>query len=286
MFKQKIYGLLKDKLTEEQYKNLEIPSGFQRIGDIIILTLKQDILKDKILTKEIGKAMLNIFPTVKTICIRTGIIKGKFRKPQLRVIATKDKKNPTETIHTEYGFKYKFDVAKIMWSKGNLNERIRIAKTVKSDQIVVDMFAGIGYFTIPISSKAKKVYAIELNPIAFHYLNENLKLNKIDNVIAINKDCKNAVLELAGQGVKADHIVMGLLPSCKPYLKYAMLIAKHGTIIHYEGLSNTHGKNLFNEVSEEASNHNFKAKLLTASRVKSYKPKVWHYTVDVMLSSN
>src|SRR3989338_4297091 len=168
-FKEQLKEKLKEKIKEDELELL--PSGFQRIGDIIILNLKKGLI---IYKSEIGKAVSNIFPNIKTICNRTGEITGEFREPQIEVIY--GDKN-TETIVIENGCKYKFDAGKIMFAKGNLNERVRIAGLVKKGEIVVDMFAGIGYFTLNIgrAGKAKKVYSIEKNPVSFKYLQENIK---------------------------------------------------------------------------------------------------------------
>ncbi len=78
---------------------------------------------------------------------------------------------------------FKLDLAKVMWSKGNNNERIRIARLVEDDEIVLDMFAGIEYFSVPIAkfSNAKQVIPIEINPNSYFYSNENIKLNKLTN---------------------------------------------------------------------------------------------------------
>ena len=86
---------------------------------------------------------------VKTV-VKLGNITGKKREPEIEIIAG----SQTETIHKENGCKFKLDVAKVMWSKGNVNERLRIAKLIKDNERVLDMFAGIGYFTIPAAVHA------------------------------------------------------------------------------------------------------------------------------------
>ena len=169
--------LLKERLSKElnEQELSKLPSGFQRIGDIIILNLDESLKKHK---RKIGEIVLELFKDVRTVCIKEGGIKGEFREPQIEYLA--GDKN-TETIHIESGIKYNFDVRKIMFAKGNVSERVRIPKQVKKDEIIIDMFAGIGYFSLALGkySKAKKIYAIELNPVSFHYLKENIRLNKI-----------------------------------------------------------------------------------------------------------
>src|SRR3989344_1600751 len=157
--------LLKDKLNDYDIdkKYLELfPSGYQRIGDIIILNLKPEIKKYE---KEIGKAVLEILPDIKTVCNKEGAITGEFREPQIKVIA--GDKN-TEACHFENGVYFCFDIKKIMFAKGNVKERGRLPAQVKSNEIIVDMFVGIGYFSVPIAkiAKPKKIYAIDLNPIS------------------------------------------------------------------------------------------------------------------------
>ena len=283
-FKELLKEALKNKLKPEELGLL--PSGFQAIGNIIILNLNKKLKKHK---KEIAQEILKIFPRIKTICNKKAGIKGKFRKPSIEILAGKN----TEAITKENNCLYKFDVKKLMFAKGNINERIRIAKQAKPHEIVVDMFAGIGYFTILLAkSVARKIYSIELNPEAFKYLKENLKLNKIENKVeAINTDCKKEIAKLKKRGVKADRIVMGYLPPPRQYIPDAIKIAKKNTIIHYETLLREDNENNKQEdiekdmsmIKKQAEKCGFKARLLQAARVKNYKPHVAHYTLDVQL---
>jgi len=106
-------------------------------------------------------------------------IYGVMRTPSFRFIVGKN----AETVHVENDIKYKFDVSKIMFSSGNIDERIRMGKIVRKDEVAIDMFAGIGYFSIPMAVNGARVYAIELNPVAYEYLNENAKLNGVEDRI-------------------------------------------------------------------------------------------------------
>jgi tRNA wybutosine-synthesizing protein 2 len=285
-FKELLIEKLKGKVNEkdlEKDKN-SLPSGFQKIGEIIILNLKPEILCYK---KEIGESIIELFPKTKTICNKTGEIKGEFREPQIEII-TGDKN--TEVEHFENSVYFCFDVRKIMFAKGNLLERGRIPKQVKTNEIIVDMFTGIGYFSVPIAKIAnpKKIYAIELNPVAIKYLKKTIEKNKLKNIEVIEGDSRVETEKLAKNGIKADRIIMGYLPPPKEFLEFAMKIAKKGTIIHYDDLIRTeHVKedldktlNLFNIEANKLGMH---AKLINPQRVKSYGPKIDHYVLDIKL---
>jgi tRNA wybutosine-synthesizing protein 2 len=281
-FKEQLREKLLNIIPEEKLGKL--PSGFQRIGDVIILNLSDDL---KPYTQEIGKQVLELFPTVQTICNKEGGITGEFREPQIEVIAGDTN---TITTHIESGCMYRFDVQKIMFAKGNVTERTRIPKQVKKNEIIVDMFAGIGYFTIPLAklpqNKPKKIYAIELNPLSFKFLQENITLNKLKNVEAINGDNRTIIAALVKQGIKADRIIMGYLPPPKAFLPAAFSIAKKHTMIHYEDIIAVDKKEeeiqkIMNEIQAVAEEYNFKIKLILAKPIKSYRPRVDHYVFDV-----
>ncbi len=268
-------SLLKKKLEATlSEKELELlPRGYQMIGDIVILNLKEELKKRE---KEIALAVHELVPYAKTICVKTGGIKGEYRKPQIKKVWG----NGTETVHYEHGAKFKLDVVKVMWAKGNINERKRIASLVKKGEVIIDMFAGIGYFTILMAMKGPKVvYAIEKNPEAHHYLVENIKINNLDNVKALLGDSK----ELALKCEKADRIMMGYLPEPKDFLETAFKCLKEKGTIHYEGIkSKEKAYELYETVKIKGNAQGYKCKLLNAQFVKSYGPKRWHIVVDVL----
>ncbi len=282
--------LLKEKLkgkSKELDELLEkLPSGYQKIGDIIILNLDNSLIKFK---KEIGETVLKIFKTskIRTICNKFGEIKGKFREPQIEVIAGDEN---TITTHTENNCKYRFDVKKIMFAKGNVSERTRIANQVKKNEIIIDMFAGIGYFSVPIGvlSKPKKIYSIELNPISFIFLKENIKINHIHNIEVINRDCREEIDKLVEKNIKADRVIMGYLPPPKEFLLWAFKIIKKNGVLHYEELINTDKEKeeinrVVDYVRKISKENGFDIRLLLAKKVKGYKPRVDHYVFDFMV---
>ena len=272
--------LLKEELKGKIEDLDKLPSGFQKIGDIIILNLDESLLEYK---KVIGEAVLGIFG-VRSVCNKFGEITGKFREPQIEVIAGDEN---TVTTHVEHGCKYRFDVRKVMFAKGNISERVRIAKQVKDGEIIVDMFAGLGYFTIPIGklSKAEKIYSIELNPISFDFFKENLKINHIHNVEAINGDNREIIDRLVEKGIRADRVLMGYLPPPKEFLPWAFKIIMKEGILHYEdfvvvGKEKEDIDRVLDDVRVVGKEFGFDVKLLLAKKVKSYGPKIDHYVFD------
>jgi tRNA wybutosine-synthesizing protein 2 len=284
--KEELANRLKDVLEEGQLKLL--PSGIQIIGSIAILSINSDVERFK---KNIGEEVLKIYPNINSVYLKKGEIKGIFREPQIEILAFRH--NIAEKIATikENGCIYRFDITKLMFAKGNINERVRIAKQVKSGEIIVDMFAGIGYFSVPIGklSNPKKVYSIELNPNAFYFLNENLKLNHISHKFeTFNSDNRKIVQYLLDNGVKADRVVMGYLPPPMDFMDSAFKISKKGTIIHYECLLNEdlekkkkEVKEILSQILEKAKIQKKSVKLLSINYVKSFKPHVNHEVLDL-----
>ncbi len=193
--------------------------------------------------------------------------------------------------HKEHGVIYRFDFTKIMFSMGNLNERKFLSTLVKENEVIVDMFAGIGYFSLPIAkhSKPKIIYSIELNLESFKFLTENIKINHLDDIIIpINGDSKSEVIKLSLSGVRADRVIMGVFPAPKDYIKEALTLTKEsGTTFHYEGVAMKENYlSLFNEFKEIAELSNYKCELLSKRFVKSYGPHLYHVVIDILVSKD
>ena len=140
---------------------------------------------------------------------------------------------------------------------------------VKSGEIVVDMFAGIGYWSIFLAKKAKKVYSIDLNPNAIKYLRKNAWLNKVESKIEILEgDCTDFAPILYGV---ADRIVIGHLYETEDYLPFALKMLKPKGIIHFHRNVGEKDKIKFPK----------NIKVLRKRKIKSYAPKVWHMVYDL-----
>jgi tRNA wybutosine-synthesizing protein 2 len=252
--------------------NAVIPKKRQILGDIIIIALRKELESRK---AEIGKALLSFYPRCSTVLLDRGIT-GQIRKPDREIIAGER----TETVHRENGCLFKLDAMRIMYSQGNLAEKKRMSKLGR-DETIVDMFAGIGYFSIPMAvhSKPRKIFAIEINPVAFDYLKENVKLNKVDEIIEpVPGDCA-AVTPI---GI-ADRVIMGYL-NAHEYLEQGIRALLPGGIIHYhEAVPEAIERRPVKRVIEAAGKHKRIVKIIGVRRVKKYSPGVWHMVVDARL---
>lgn len=240
---------------------------YKKIGDILILDNNSSQEDYESLSKK---------HNVKTI-MKIDHIEGTKREPVFKILYGND----TQTINKENGCLFKLDLAKVMWSKGNNNERLRIAKLVEDDETVLDMFAGIGYFSIPIGvhSNAEKIISIEINPNSYKFLCENVKLNKLDNIIPVLGDCMVETPKF-----KADRIVMGYVKTTHHYLNVAINSLNKGGIIHYH---ETVPEKLIDirpieRIKNESGNRD--VELLNLTKIKKYSPGVWHVVVDARIN--
>lgn len=279
-FKHLLQERLKELLPEEKLQFL--PSGFQQIGNKALLTLNPEVSAFKM---QISSEILKMFQKIKGVYLKAGAITGEYRTPQIEFLVGKDESVIT---HKEHGISYKFDIKEIMFSKGNINERVRISKLVQPGEIIFDLFAGIGYFSLVIgkTEKPQKIFAFELNPTAYQYLVENIKLNQINKnrelIVPILGDSKVEALNLAE---KADRVIMGILPAPKNHIDTVFQIIKSTAIVHYEGLvkEETTADTLFNDFKLKNEKYKRKLELEQVTYVKSYGPKVYHATLDIKI---
>ncbi|BFI73557.1 tRNA (guanine(37)-N1)/4-demethylwyosine(37)-methyltransferase Taw22 [Nanoarchaeota archaeon] len=159
--------------------------SYDIIGDIAVI--KKPL---KYSEEEYVKRILEKHKFIKTILLQETDVLPPYRVPKYKILYGENK---TETINIEYGLKFKVDVVRSYYSPRLSNERYRIAKEVKDEEEVLVMFSGVNVYSIYISkfSKAKIIYSIELNPFAVKYGIENVKLNKVNNVVTLLGDVKD-----------------------------------------------------------------------------------------------
>jgi tRNA wybutosine-synthesizing protein 2 len=246
------------------------PSKWERIGDVVVVRLLEAARAH---AETIASALGEVLRCRTVVEDRSGI-HGALRTPDVRVLWG----DGTETVHLEGGVRYKLDVAKVMFASGNLAERTSIARKVRDEAVVVDLFAGIGYFVLPIAVHARPaaVYACELNHEAFAYLEENVRLNRVERVIPLLGDCRVT----APHGV-ADVVLMGHF-SATEYLDIAFHALRGAGLVVYHELC---PRELFPNVplerfSEAARESWYDVESAHARIVKSFAPGIVHVVLE------
>jgi tRNA wybutosine-synthesizing protein 2 len=251
-----------------------LPRGWFILGEIIIVKIKPQLESFKY---QIGDALLSIYPRCRSV-LRDFGIEGPLREPVREIIAGES----SETVHRENGVLFKLDARKVMFSQGNLRERMRMS-LLGRDEIVVDMFAGIGYFSMPMAvhSRPRKVLAIELNPVAYGYLKENVRLNHVESIVeTVLSDCQEAT----PQGV-ADRVVMGYVGATDRYLRTGVQTLRPGGVLHYHQTipSRKYPDGAIDDIVEAAGKLDRSVEVLSYARVKKYSPGVVHAVVDARI---
>lgn len=225
--KKRLKQLLSETLPHEELAN--IYNSYDIVGDIAIIRLTETSRK---YSQIVADKIMEVHKNVKTVLAQTSPVYGDFRLRKLEHLAGENK---TLTIHRESGCLFSVDLEKCYFSPRLFYERMRIAKLVKNGETVINMFAGVGCFSILIAkhSKAEKIYSIDVNPTAVQFMKENVKLNRVYNkVIPIEGDAKNIILKKL-YGI-ADRVLMPLPEKAFEYLPYAVLALKNrGGWIHY-----------------------------------------------------
>jgi tRNA wybutosine-synthesizing protein 2 len=159
------------------------PSSWAVVGTVVLVAAG-DYPKPSAL----GDALLDLHGNADTVVVRGGV-DGELREPSIEVLAGH---GHTETVHVEHGTRYALDLREVMFSPGNQAERVRMGDVVELGERVLDLFAGIGYFALPMARAGAHVTAVEKNPEAFRYLIENAQLNDVaGNLDAVLGDCRD-----------------------------------------------------------------------------------------------
>jgi tRNA (guanine37-N1)-methyltransferase len=166
--------LLEDELSPSLL--MRLPHAADIVGDIAIVKIPPELDTHKGL---IGEAILRTKPTLRTVLAQESTVNGTYRLREFSIIAGEPR---TETIHTEYGCRYYVDVEKVYFSPRLSYEHHRVASLVDEGETIVDMFTGVGSFSIQIAKAHEnvRIYAIDMNPCAYELLKRNITLNKVD----------------------------------------------------------------------------------------------------------
>ncbi|MCH2648743.1 MAG: hypothetical protein MKZ57_02895 [Candidatus Poseidoniaceae archaeon] len=279
-------------ISEEMLDNL--PKKWEMFNDLAIipndsvnsLEWRRVLANDESLTKKIWEIIAECI-NVSRIARQAEIAVDKIRSSQVKMI----KGNSGEVEFVDNGVKFWLDVTKVMFSSGNVTERHRIGEINMDGEIVIDAFAGIGYYTLPmlVRSNAKHVYACEMNPNSIMALRHGAELNQVlDRLTIVEGDNQETLQSLTGI---ADRLHLGILPSSQSTWKLAINCLKStGGIIHIhmnvkESEIEDFSDQCIAELNKYAVNQcGFEnVSLQHVEKVKWYAPHIRHIVLDVAI---
>jgi tRNA (guanine37-N1)-methyltransferase len=230
--KPSLIEMLEEKLPPHLLVSL--PHAIDFVGDIAIIEVPPELKAHESL---IGEAILKNNRNVRTVLAKAGAVGGTYRLREFNIVAGEPR---TQTVHKEYGCKYYLDLARVYFSPRLAYEHNRVASIVCEGETVLDLFAGVGPFAIPIVRKHRnvQVYAIDVNPIAVEYLKKNIRVNKVvGRVHSILGDARKVVNDkLTGA---AHRVIMNLPKKAIEFVDVACkALNPTGGIIHFYGFTN------------------------------------------------
>jgi len=284
---------LEKALTERQGGVLpgEIPTKWERFSDVAILPQhafsESGWNPDESLWKTVAEAL-----NVKRIA-RMGEVQGEYRNSGVELLLGDD----DWVVRREHGIDFGYNFTQCMWSAGNVTERGRIANGNQEGEKVLDLYAGIGYYTLPFLSEgargpngergqgrgAAHVVACEWNPIAIQALEWSLSENDLaERCSILEGDNRNQQLE-----PEFDRVNLGLLPTSEEGYPIAIRALKpEGGKLHVHGLAesgkeNEWADNLAITLDDLGP---FSCSVEHVERVKWYAPHQRHIVVDIHAS--
>jgi len=263
---------LKGKLTKKEFEKLI--SSYDMMGSIAIIEIPDELIKKE---KIIGKVLLDLHKNIKTVLKKAGIHKGKYRRQKLKVLAGEKTKTAE---YKENNSRLKLDVEKVYFSPRLSTERKRVFQQVKKGEKILVMFSGCAPYPVVIArnTPAEIIYGVEMNPIAHKFAEENIKLNKLSNVVLVKGDANKEVPKLKQ---KFDRILMPLPKIAGDFLESAFKVAKKGTIIHFYTFSN---ENEFDDakkkLKEQCKELGKKCRIIKLVKCGHYSPRVFRICID------
>ncbi|MHC1628840.1 MAG: class I SAM-dependent methyltransferase [Candidatus Nezhaarchaeales archaeon] len=207
-----------------------VPKGFEVIGEIAIINLPRELEDYRF---KLAEALLShLKPRIRLVVRRTSPARDPDRVHNYEILAGN---GGLETIHRESGCAFKVDISKVFFTSRLQYERSRIASMVKPGEVIVNMFAGVGPFSIVIAKRVPnvKAYSIDINPDAYRLMIENVRLNHVeDKVIPLLGDASQVIEAHNLKGI-ADRVLMPSPEHAINYLAKAVEVLKAKGYIHY-----------------------------------------------------
>ena len=251
---------------------------YERLGDVVLVD--ED---DPETAREIADAVMASDIPVRSVLNRDSKVKGETRVRDWEVLADEgEERPPTETLHREYGHEFAVDVAEVYFSPRLATERNRVVEQVEPGEHVLDMFAGVGPYAIPMASTGAAVVACDLNPDAIEYLRENAARNGVaDRITTHVGDVRELTDEYADW---ADRLVMNLPHTAAEFADAAVAFAGDSCVIHLYDIQHEDGPfERARTALEDAAGDEYRVTVLEERVVRSYAPHELNVCLDARL---
>ncbi len=257
--------------------------SYDVIGNIALMKFEKDVKKDS--KKLLAKKLLERHPNLRTVLEKSERVKGRLRTIKTKHLAGE---KTLECEYKENGCIFRFDLEKCYFSPRLSEERKRLIGKCKNGEKILVMFGGVAPYAIEIAKNKQKIdeiTSVELGKECNKYAKINLKLNKLEGRIKlIQGDVKKVLPILKRKKEKYDRIIMTRPNLKETFIKYALMVTKKGTIIHYHGFVHEEEKEeLLEQIRKECEKNKKKIKILDVIKAGDIAPRKYRYRVDIKL---
>ncbi len=277
--------LLKRIAREVYGRDISVWKRIEIIGDIAVIRVPFHLEPSDL--KPLAEAILDRIPYVKSVWAGLPGVHGEYRLRRYIHLAGEKR---SETIYREHGCLFKLDITKTYISPRLNYEHKRIARLVRHGEKIVNMFAGVGLFSIIIArhSKPEKVYSIDINPWAYKYMVENIRLNSVEDIVEpILGDAATVIKEKLTNC--CNRVLMPLPELALDYLPYAVeALRDHRGYIHiYIHVVAGKGENPYSIgrelVLDKFNKLGYSVDILFYRRVRMVGPRKYQLVYDVFV---
>lgn len=273
-------------------------SAFDQIGHVIIVRVPDGLRHRR---AEIGRALLAAVKPATTVYAQSSDVTGEHRTRGLELIAGADE---PVTVYVEHGCRIEVDVREAFFSPRLSTERQRVAAAMSDGETVLNMFGGVGAFSI-VAAMARKctVYSVDVNPTAARLCEANAARNArrmAGRVVSVLGDAREVAASMFGAGaggpgnaegedgrpLQADRTLMLLPERSDEFLADAVGATADGGTIHY--YAHVHADKKAGAPAEAERRFRAaspaRAEVVCSKVVRAVGPRYYQAVVDAVIS--
>ncbi len=247
------------------------------LGNVVLVKFDRSAKSSE--KKRFATRFLKDHREITTVLEKSARIKGRLRTPTTKWIAGEKTK---EALYTENGCSFRLNVDSCYFSPRLASERSELASLVKKGDRVLVMFGGVGPFAVVMGkkNKASEIISVELGREPHRYAVENVKRNKLANVMCVQGNVRRVVPTLKGT---FDRIVMARPNLEDSFLDVAFKVINRGGTIHYYGFYPEEGAEeaLRTLILSESQKAKKKVRIMRIKKAGDIGTRRYRYRVDI-----